>query len=63
MAVKIKVEDAVRLAKDPLGEAQAADMAVWIAANLRMTVKPVIVTVMRGSFLEKRAGGEDQVEG
>ena len=28
-------------------------MAAWIASNLGMTVKPVIVTVMLGSFLEK----------
>ena len=49
----VSVQEAVRLAKDAMGEAPAPDMAAWIATNLGMTVKPVIVTVMLGSFMER----------
>jgi len=49
----VSVQEAVRLAKEALGEAPAPDMATWIATNLGLTVKPVIVTVMLGSLLER----------
>jgi len=49
----MSVQEAVRLAKEALGEATAPDMAAWIAANLGLTVKPAIVAVMLGSFQEK----------
>jgi len=53
MAGAISVQEAVRLAKEAVGEASAPELAAWITANLGMTVKPVIVTVMLGSFLER----------
>jgi len=49
----ISVQEAVRLAKEALSEAPPQELAAWIATNLGLTVKPVIVTVMLGSFQEK----------
>src|SRR5262249_42601788 len=53
MPPAISVQEAVQLAKDALGNASTEEMAAWIATNLGLPVKPVIVTVMLGSFLEK----------
>ena len=49
----ISVQEAVRRAQEALGETPTPEMAAWITANLGLTVKPVIVTVMLGSFQEK----------
>lgn len=53
MPTAISVQGAVRLAKDALGDVPPQQLADWIAIHLSLTVKPVIVTVMLGSFLEK----------
>jgi len=53
MAGTISVQEAVRQAKDALGNVPSQEMAAWIATNLGMTVKPVIVTAILGSFLER----------
>jgi hypothetical protein len=39
--------------REALGNVPAPEMAAWIATKLGMTVQPVIVTVMLGSFLEE----------
>jgi hypothetical protein len=49
----MSVLEAVRLAQEAVGNAPPEELAAWIAANLGKTVKPVIVTVMLGSLLEK----------
>jgi len=51
----ISVQEAVWLAKEALGNVPASEFSVWIATNLGLTVNPVIVTVMLGSFLEKES--------
>jgi hypothetical protein len=53
MPATISLQEAVRLAKDALGNVSPQELAAWIATNLGLTVKPVIVTVMLGTFLEK----------
>ena len=53
MAGLVSVQEAVRLAKEGLGNAPPQDLAAWISTTFGMTVKPVIVTVMLGSFLEQ----------
>jgi hypothetical protein len=49
----MSVLEAVRRAQESVGNAPPQDLAAWIAANLGMAVKPVIVAVMLGSLLEK----------
>jgi len=49
----LSVQEAVRLAKEAMGGASAQEMAAWIAMNLGLTVKPVIVTVLLGSLQER----------
>jgi hypothetical protein len=53
MPAKISVNEAVRLAKDALGDVTNKEMSAWIVANHGMNVQPVIVTVVLGWFLEK----------
>jgi len=53
MPATIRVQEAVRLAKEALGDVPPQEMADWIATTFGITVQPVIVTVMLGSFLEK----------
>jgi hypothetical protein len=53
MAGAISVQEAVRLAREALGDVPVTLLAGWIGTNLGLTVKPVIVTVILGSFQEK----------
>jgi hypothetical protein len=53
MPPKIRVLEAVRLAKEALGDVPAQKMADRIASTFSMTVQPVVVTIMLGSLLEK----------
>ncbi len=53
MPPTIRVQEAVRFAKETLGNVPPQKMAAWIAATFGLTVQPVIVTVMLGSLLEK----------
>ena len=53
MPVTVSVQEAVRLAKVALGNVPPQELAAWMATNLGLTVKPVIVTVMLGALLEK----------
>src|SRR5271156_2554204 len=49
------VTEAVRLAKEALGDASPHDLAAYISANFGMTVKPVIVSITLASFREQEA--------
>jgi len=50
MAGAIRVEEAVRLAKEAMGAALPEELAAWIVSHHGLTVKPVIVKVMLGLF-------------
>ena len=53
MADKMTLLEAVRLAKESLGDVPTAEMVAYLEANFGQAVNPVIVTVMLGSFLER----------
>jgi hypothetical protein len=50
------VTEAVRKAKEALGDVPPEDLAVYIAANFGMTVKPVIVSITLASFARFELG-------
>ncbi len=47
------VTEAVRMAKEALGDATPEDLAAFISANCGMTIKLAIVTITLASFKEK----------
>jgi hypothetical protein len=49
------VTEAVRLAKEALGDAAPHDLAAYISTNFGMTVKPVIVSITLASFRDQEA--------
>jgi hypothetical protein len=48
-------KEAVRLAKETLGETTAKDMAAFIQENFGLTILPPIVTVLLGAIQERAA--------
>ena len=46
-------KEAVRLAKDKLGNATAHELATYIQENFGLTIKPATVTVLLGAFQER----------
>ena len=46
-------KEAVRLAKEKLKDATAHELATYIQENFGLTIKPVIVTVLLGTFQER----------
>jgi hypothetical protein len=48
-------KEAVRLAKKRLGEATAQELAAYIQEAFGLTIRPPIVTVLLGTFLERAA--------
>jgi hypothetical protein len=48
-------KEAVRLAKEKLGNATNVELAVWIQEALGLTIKPAIVTVLLGTLQEREA--------
>ena len=52
MAGPVSLQEAVYGAREVLGSVSPQEMSDWILTTYGMTVKPVIVTVMLGKFLE-----------
>jgi hypothetical protein len=48
-------KEAVRLAKEKLGNGTSAELAAWIQDVLGLTIKPAIVTVLLGTLAEREA--------
>jgi hypothetical protein len=61
-ATKDQPLEAVRLAKEALGDVPPQEMAAWIATNFGMTVQPVVVTIMLGSLLEREILERDRLK-
>lgn len=53
MAGKVSLQEAVYHARDVLNSGSPQELADWIFNTYGMTVKPVIVTVILGKFLEQ----------
>jgi hypothetical protein len=48
-------KEAVRLAKERLGEATAQELAAYIEEAFGLAIRPPIVTVLLGALLERAA--------
>ena len=55
MQQRITHQEAVRLAKERLGDAPSVELAAYIQKEFGLTIRPPIVTVLLGTFQEREA--------